>query len=405
MKRLGLAVMLVVAISSPAWAARKMTVQELKEVLISQQQARKSDQDVATRLKEIELSEELTVGAMNSLLDHVPGPLSTEQIYVLEARSADLAPPASDLPAAPAPDADGQRLILAKAERYVASTYRQLPILTATRTTLRFQDNVETVAASSGIAGSAKEVDISSGLSNPASFVHYINSSEATVVSEHGAEKLPPEKDKTRWGANKMIALVEPAPSLGVIFPEAQAAGSIQWLRWELVNGKQAAVYSFAVPRTKSGLVVSVCCFPKIDQAGIARFYTPLSASSIAGDEAAGGGAGGVVGNLQTTTDWHDYKAIVPYHGELFIDPDSGIVVRMITEAELKPSEVVRRVDTRIDYGPVKAGARMLVAPVKTFVNTEVVPNGDSGAGRYSTRRTLFTSEYKDYRLGGGPRR
>jgi hypothetical protein len=58
-------------------------------------------------------------------------------------------------------------------------------------------------------------------------------------------------------------------------------------------------------------------------------------------------------------------------------------------------------VDTRIDYGPVNAGARLLVAPVKTFVNTEVVPKGDSGAGSYSTRRTLFTSEYKDYRVGG----
>jgi len=31
-------------------------------------------------------------------------------------------------------------------------------------------------------------------------------------------------------------------------------------------------------------------------------------------------------------------------------------------------------------------------------VNTEVVPNGDSGsAGKYSVRRTLFTSEYKNY--------
>jgi hypothetical protein len=129
---------------------------------------------------------------------------------------------------------------------YRTSTYLQLPALTANRTTLRFQDNVETVAASSGIAGSAKEVDVSSGLSSTGSFIHYINSTEATVVSEHGAEKLPPENDKTPWGVNRMMALREPAPSLAVIFAEAQAAGSIQWLRWELVDGKQAAVsFSF----------------------------------------------------------------------------------------------------------------------------------------------------------------
>ena len=91
----------------------------------------------------------------------------------------------------------------------------------------------------------------------------------------------------------------------------------------------------------------------------------------------------------------------MPYHGELFIDPDTGTVVRIITEAELKQSEVVHQVDTRIDYGPVNVGAKVLVAPVKTVVNTEVVPKGDSGAGGYSTRKTLFLSEYKSYQLDG----
>jgi hypothetical protein len=44
-----------------------------------------------------------------------------------------------------------------------------------------------------------------------------------------------------------------------------------------------------------------------------------------------------------------------------------------------------------------------LVLPVKTIVVTEVVPNGDSGsAGKYSTRTTLFTSEYKNYEVAGG---
>jgi len=37
---------------------------------------------------------------------------------------------------------------------------------------------------------------------------------------------------------------------------------------------------------------------------------------------------------------------------------------------------------------------------VKTVINTEVVPNGDSqAAGRFSTRVTLFTIEYKNHQL------
>ena len=394
--------LVVLMLASPAWAARKVTVQQLKELLVSLQQANKSDADVASALKMIELSEELTRTTMNSLVSYVPGPLSTEQVYILEAESATLAPPASDLPSDAAPDAAAQKAILDKAVDYASKTYAQLPHLTASKTTLRFQDNVEAVEGCSGLAGCTKEADVSFGLSTPVSFLHFIHSTETHVTSDHGVEKLPQVKDKTRWGANRMIELFEPDPSLGAVLQEAQATGSIQWQRWELVNGKQAAVYSFMVHKKDSRMAVDVCCFPDVTQAGVARFYNSMSASSIAGSEAAPGGAGGVAGNAQTSTDWLHFKATVPYHGELFIEPDSGIVVRMITEAEFKASEVVHQIDTRIDYGPVAVGGKVLVLPVRTILNTEVVPNGESGAGRYTSRRTLFTSEYKGYQLAAG---
>jgi hypothetical protein len=74
----------------------------------------------------------------------------------------------------------------------------------------------------------------------------------------------------------------------------------------------------------------------------------------------------------------------------------------MIVEDELKQSDVVHQVDTRIDYTPVTVGSNTVVVPTRTLINTEVVPNGDSGAaGAYSIRRTLFTSEYKDYKAAG----
>ncbi len=381
----------------PAWCARKITVAQLTDLLRSLQQDKKSDTDVATALKQVELTEELTRSAIGSLAGLVNGPLSTEQIYVLEARSANLLPPASDLPATPAPDEVTQRSILAKAETYISKTYEQLPVLTATRTTLRFQDNVEALAASSGLAGGAKDVVTSSGFSNPLAFVHYINSTEQAVVIELGAEKKPAEKDPTRWGANKMIAIQDPDPSLGRVFKEAQVSGSLQWLRWELINGKPAAAFSFAVPKQKSKLDVNVCCFPTINQTGVARLYTATTAAALGGAGASGGGA---AGNFQTNTEWHEFKSTTSYHGRFFIDPATGIVMRMITEAELKPSDLVHQLDTRVDFGAVKAGQNTLIVPIKTIINSVVVPNGDSGAGGYSTRCTLFTSGYSDYRLG-----
>lgn len=102
-------------------------------------------------------------------------------------------------------------------------------------------------------------------------------------------------------------------------------------------------------------------------------------------------------------TDWHDFKAnYLPYHGQLFVDPESGIVVRMITIAEFRNTDVVVQEDRRIDYAPVTVGGKSLVLPVRKMVNTEVVPAGDSGAaGRYTTRRTLLTAENRDFKPAG----
>jgi hypothetical protein len=263
--------------------------------------------------------------------------------------------------------------------------------LTATRTTIRFQDNVEAAAASSGMHSGATDSAASDpNLVNASQFVHYINSTESKIQIQGGVEQNPLAKDKTQWGANGYIALIANGPALASVISEAQATGKITFLRWDPVNGKAAAVYSFAVDKKKTHYAVNYCCFPDVDQAGM------LSYSSRSQ-----GGAPQAHGNLQTTTSWHNYKATVPYHGEIFVDPDTGIVVRLVTQAEFKNTEVVHQEDQRIDFAPVTVGSKTLVLPVKTVVNTEVVPNGDSqAAGKFTTRHTLFTSEYKDYQAG-----
>jgi len=380
----------------PAWCGKKMTVEQLRELLFSCQQDKRPDADVATALEQVELTEELTRSAMNSLIGLVNGPLSTEQIYVLEARSAYLTPPLSDLPDTPAPGPAAEKTILTLAQTYIANTYEQLPLLAATKTTLRFQDNTNALAASSGVGGSAKDAVTSSGLSNPVTFIRYINATARPVIIERGAEKRTTEKDPTRWGANGSVEIQKPEPGLDLIFKEAQGAGTIRWLRWELIDRKPAGVFSFEVPRQKSKFAVDVCCFPDLKQAGIARFYSATTGRQVAGPEASNGG--GVAGDFRTDTEWHPFRTIAPYHGLLFIEPDTGIVRRMIIEAELQPSDVVHQMDTRIDYARVKAGQSSFIVPVRSVINSVVVPNGDSGAGGYSTRTSLFTSEYSDYR-------
>jgi hypothetical protein len=271
MKRVGLVLMVLLA-AVPASSAKKVTVDQLKDTLTSMQQAKKSDEEVAAALKQLELSEELTRPTMNSFVPLVPGRLSTEQIYVLEAQSADLAPPASDLPSTAAPDAAAQKALLDKAADYVSRTYTQLPSLTAEKATVRFQDNVEAAAPGSGMHSSARDVSAGSAFVSAYQFLHFINSTESRIESQHGAEQLPVEKDKTPWGANRMIAIKEPDPNLGSVFQEAQQEGALKWLRWELVNGTPAAVFSFEVSKKKAHFPIEVCCFPNVEQAGDIRF-------------------------------------------------------------------------------------------------------------------------------------
>jgi len=255
MKRL-LCVVGLILLSVPAWsAAKKVTIAELTDMLKSMQQQKKSDADVCAALKQVQLSEGMTRSVMNGLSEYVPGTASTEQIYVLEARSAVLPPPPADIPPTPAPDAAAQKALLDKAADYISKTYAQLPAITAIKTTVRFQDNVEAPASSSGLVGSATEVTTGSNFVNASQFIRYIGSTESHVESNNGLEKVP-AKDKTRWGANGQIALLGQGPVLTTVLREAQDSGTFGWLRWENVNGKPAAVFSYAVQKKKSHYTV-----------------------------------------------------------------------------------------------------------------------------------------------------
>jgi len=379
MKRLQWIVVLLLA-ASPAWAAKKITVQELKELLIARQQAGKTDADVATDLRDVELTEELTRSTMNSFAPFTLGQLTTEQLFVLEARSAMLAPPATDLPATPAPDAATQKAILDKAVDYATKTYAQLPAVTGTKDTRRFQDGAETTL---GSLGSHSAATVAATISP----IRYTAGTEVQVTLRNGAEQIPAEKEKTQWGANGLIALLGQGPALSTVLEEAQATGKIGWVRWETVNGHQAAVYSFSVDKKKSHYAVNYCCFPDSDQAG---------AMGLRGQTQNGG-----QGNYGVNTTWKPYKATVPYHGEIFVSPDTGVVVRLITEAEFKSSDLVRQEDQRIDYGPATIGGQALILPERSIIDTLTLPFGDSGQARFITRHTIFTTDYKNYQSGG----
>jgi hypothetical protein len=370
----------ILLIASPCWAAKKITVQQLKDLLAANQQSHKSDADVAAELKDLDLTEQLSRSTMNSLTPLVPGELTSEQLFVLEIRSAVLPPPPSDIPSKPVPDAAGQKAILDKAMDYATKTFAQLPTLTATRTLRRFQDSAHQDQPSFGAHSNAVPLPTYTP-------IHYTSSADATVTFKNGAGQNPLANDKTRWGDNGMIALLGQSPDLAAVLQDAQATGKIGWLRWETVNGHDLAVFSYSVDKKKTRYAVNYCCFPETSQAGEIAMR--------------GTGTGGGAGNYETNADWKNFKATVAYHGAIFIDPETGAVYRLITQAEFKGSEPVKVENQRIDYAAETVGDKKIIVPSFITIDTIELPFPDSAQGHYITRHTMFTENYSGYTASG----
>jgi hypothetical protein len=333
------------------------------------QQYYKTDEEVTNQLKEIELNEELTDSAASSLKSYLPGPLSSERIEILKGESAFLAPPAADIPANPAPDAAAQKAMLDKAFNFASKTYAQNPHLSVTKTTLRFEDNVITTN--------------SIGLHNTNMLlgpIQQVNTQVDTVETDKGVEKPAASRAKTKWGENGEISEGEPGTNLSAIVLEASSSGKFEWLRWQMIDGWQTAVFSFAVEKKKSHLDVSYCCFPKTSYATSDRVgsWTP--------------------GVIQSVSTWEPYKKVVGYHGELYINPNTGLVVRVITRAEMKPTDLVTREDRRIDYGSVVLAGNAYMLPRVSITAMETVPNGDNNNATFTIRHTFFFALYQNYK-------
>jgi hypothetical protein len=351
------AVLLLLVAITPVWAAKKMTVQELKQALDSLNQAKKTDEQVATVLKEVELTEELTASAVTSLLPESPGPETNEQVYVLEARSAMLKPPPSDLPQLAPPDVAMQTALQEKAIGLLVNSNKQFPSMAASKANSRFG---HVTFRKSGTNIGVGDVSIMTLTSRYAE----------TVEIDQGVERI------SASGADPRLRRVTPmpeggtAPSASLILHQAAADGNIHWLRWEIVNGVRTSVFSFSVNKDKSPYGVDYCCFPTLGHVG--------------------------------REDYKPFKKTVGVHGEFFVDPDFGTIVRFINQAEFNPTDFVHREDTRIDYGPVAVGGNNYVLPVRSITQTEVIASGDFNAtDGPKMPRVFVVSGYYDYHLAG----
>jgi hypothetical protein len=360
-------ILIVLLSALPAWCAKKMTVQQLKNALTSLQRAKKSDSDVATALQQLELSEELTRPTMHELEALLPGPKAQSQMKCLAVQSAVLAPPAVELPNLPAPDLATQKAILAKAIQYVTKVYMRNPHLLASKTTTIYGEATRGVTfADLSLINNPRDLPMQLG---------ELVTHTTEVESENGIEKTQPAPAGKTASANPVMSQSAAGPVLSFILAQAAEGGHLTWLRWEFLNGKPSAVFSFAVDKAKSQYEVNYCCFPILNARKIGR------------------------SDRGYDVNFEDFKAIVPYHGKFYIDPDTGTVLRLITQAELPSAAPVHSEDTRIDYGEMSVGGRTLIVPLATDTLAALVPGAENAESQYKEIHRFTAADYSNYRL------
>jgi VWFA-related protein len=347
----------VIVWTLPVLAAKPVSVAALKQMLAEQEAAHKSDGTIAQELSELQLTEELTAQTLKRMTADVQAGQKTAQALELMAdASALLAPPADELPPSARPDIAAQRAMYTAAVNYVVKTLRHLPDFLATRETLSFNDS-PTVISHSGYA----PVTAMHAVGTYRREITYRDGKEAVEAEAAVAKKEPGPTGLATWG--------EFGPVLAIILTDS-LKGRVLWSRWEDGANGRMGVFHYEVPKAGSHYNVDFCCA-----------WQELNSETQFGQSAMA------------------YHGTPGYHGELYVDPGSGAILRVTLEAELGTTEVIRRAAISVEYGPVEIGGTRYICPTRSVaISQDMNRQGITIGGAMPLTRineTLFTGYHR----------
>lgn len=303
----------------PAFAAKRVNVEQLEEVLTATEHT--PDSKAARQLSGLELTERLSSTKLAYWKSALPGPESRQALAVIADISAFLDPPVAEIPAKAPPNLARQRQIVDLAVEYAARAARQFPNFFATRDTIHFEDSPAGLVAGS--------ID---GAFSPYEPVHPVSRSKATVFYLNGHETVDPE-GKSGGSAEATSQGLTTHGEFGSILTTVlidAAHGTLTWSHWEDRPAEPMAVFRFSVPKEKSHYQVEFCCI-------------------------AGQGNGGV------------FQQFSAYHGEIAVDRMDGTILRLTLIADLTKADPVVTSDILVDYGPVILGGKTYICPIRAI--------------------------------------
>jgi hypothetical protein len=302
------------AIALPAYAARRVTMQQFEKVVASVHG--RPDGDAADMFSQLELTERLSSARAARFKESLPGPRAKGALLILADASAFLPLPADETLSDPTPDPVVLRALIDSATQYASQTLSKLPNFFATRQTILFMDappkpQTRSVPADQWLLFAAR--------------------SNATVLYREGKQVVESEDRRGKKSDEPGSGLVvsgEFGPILGTVLADAQH-GELTWSHWEQIDQTKAAVFRYSVSKDKSHYEAGFCCVAMSSGRGV-------------------------------------FKRLTAYHGEIAVDPDTGTILRVSMQADLKPAYPLARADLMVEYGPVEIGGKTYICPSKS---------------------------------------
>ncbi len=304
--------------ASPAFAARRVTVEQLNRILVSSRKEKEKDALVAARLYGLQLTQRLSTKKRAAFEAELRGRRARHALAMLADRSEFMPLPAAEIPTKPEPGVKRQVAIVTRSIDYVAAMLHEMPNLFA---------RLKTTYYIYRPAGERLSRDPAHPGLVPYTALHRVKRSKATVYFRDGREVVEGGKRRRRGkhaAPPLMMTNGEFGPIFAVIFGDLRK-GKLQWSRWAEGPDGLDAVFRFTVPRRASHYRVGFCCV----RGRVSRKFSA-------------------------------------YHGELTVDPATGTILRltMIAEDKNLPGS---RWEIMVKYGPVQVGGKKLFCPVKSI--------------------------------------
>ncbi len=350
--------------ASPSWAAKRMTVAQLEQLLRAESGEHKSDAELARKISGIELSERLTETTLAQVNQQLKsGSAAATALLLLADRSVFLDPPANELPSTPAPDAATQRHLLAAARRFAVETLPRLPNLLATRTTFSFDDSPQEGPK----GGYAERLGM-----------HLIGSSNAEVSVRNEKEAVSINSGAGASHATGGLMTWGEFGSALLIILSDSAQGKTTWSHWEQTPAGMMAVFHYEVPKGASHYEIDT---------SVEEIQTSGESMRWAGNRSRDAGA---------ISKWNRTIRVKPdYQGSLWIDPATGTITRVTLIADLKGNPKFERGAVLVEYGPVAIGGKTLICPVRSLALSAAPPTVNATFAGVATEwlnENLFTN-------------